>query len=315
MDELTWRPATLADVPALTRLQNLLLEHDGFTDRPEEQNVRDELSLAGWDITRNTLLAQTADGELAGAGLLYLPPAGGQFLHSTGGVAPQWRGRGIGRRLVSWYGERAAEAHRAAAPNQSWELHLGAVDSDESSARLYARMDLKPVRYWFEMERPVADPVPEVPVADGLRLVPYAPSYDRALHTAHTEAFRDHWGSQPRPFDEWYSYAIGGAAFRPQQTFLAVEAGGAVGGYLLSFAMGGTDRMWMGTIGVRRPWRRQGVASALMARALQAYREAGVVTAALDVDSANPSGAVGVYERMGFRSVMRTVTYAKTIGG
>ena len=95
---------------------------------------------------------------------------------------------------------------------------------------------------------------------------------------------------------------------------LALEQDGAVGGYLMSFQWADTSRMIMGTIGVRRPWRRKGVASALMARALQAYREAGITTAALDVDSTNPSGAVGVYERMGFRSVMRTVTYSTTIG-
>ena len=54
-------------------------------------------------------------------------------------------------------------------------------------------------------------------------------------------------------------------------------------------------------VSVRRPWRKRGVASALMLSAMLALREQGFETAALGVDADNPSGAVAIYERLGFR--------------
>jgi ribosomal protein S18 acetylase RimI-like enzyme len=51
-----------------------------------------------------------------------------------------------------------------------------------------------------------------------------------------------------------------------------------------------------------------------MAAALEAYRAAGVTTANLGVDAANPSGAVGVYERMGFRTMQTAITFSRSIG-
>jgi ribosomal protein S18 acetylase RimI-like enzyme len=58
-----------------------------------------------------------------------------------------------------------------------------------------------------------------------------------------------------------------------------------------------------------RDWRGRGVASALIAHVVEKYRAAGLTHAGLYVDSANPTGAVSVYERLGFTVVRRSVTY------
>ena len=64
---------------------------------------------------------------------------------------------------------------------------------------------------------------------------------------------------------------------------------------------------WMDHIAVRREWRRRGVASALIRSSLVALREEGFHTVVLDVDADSPTGALGLYERHGFRAV-RTET-------
>ena len=51
---------------------------------------------------------------------------------------------------------------------------------------------------------------------------------------------------------------------------------------------------------VRRPWRRRGLARALVAESLRALRDAGMTSAVLGVDADNPTGALGVYEDNGF---------------
>ena len=42
---------------------------------------------------------------------------------------------------------------------------------------------------------------------------------------------------------------------------------------------------------------------------MQRYREEGFDRAALDVDSENPTGALGVYERVGFTTQRRWTNY------
>ena len=60
------------------------------------------------------------------------------------------------------------------------------------------------------------------------------------------------------------------------------------------------NRAWLERVSVRRRWRRRGVARALIAAAMRATRERGLSTAALGVDTQNPTGALGLYEALGF---------------
>ena len=54
-------------------------------------------------------------------------------------------------------------------------------------------------------------------------------------------------------------------------------------------------------ISVRRPWRRQGLARALLCQSLEVLRDRGMEEAALGVMTANPRGAMRLYESVGFR--------------
>ena len=67
----------------------------------------------------------------------------------------------------------------------------------------------------------------------------------------------------------------------------------------------GLKRGWINSVGVRRAWRRRGVARALVAESIRVLRDAGMTSAGLGVDAENPHGALGVYESVGF-SVVRT---------
>jgi len=65
--------------------------------------------------------------------------------------------------------------------------------------------------------------------------------------------------------------------------------------------------------GVRRPWRKQGLARALIARSLSQLRELGMTEASLTVDTENPSGALRLYEGLGYRPVKRGSVYRKPL--
>jgi ribosomal protein S18 acetylase RimI-like enzyme len=64
-------------------------------------------------------------------------------------------------------------------------------------------------------------------------------------------------------------------------------------------------------ISVQRPWRGKGVAKALIARSLKLLKSRGMTEAALGVDTENPSGAVHLYLKMGFKAHKKSATYRK----
>jgi ribosomal protein S18 acetylase RimI-like enzyme len=73
----------------------------------------------------------------------------------------------------------------------------------------------------------------------------------------------------------------------------------------------GVRRGWLERIAVRRPWRRRGLARALIASALIGLRDAGMDDAMLGVDTENVTGALGLYESMGFAISDRQTQYRK----
>jgi len=67
-------------------------------------------------------------------------------------------------------------------------------------------------------------------------------------------------------------------------------------------------------ISVGRPWRRRGLARALILSSLRILKERGMTEAALGVDTENISGALRLYERCGFRPARSGAVYRKPLG-
>ncbi len=72
-------------------------------------------------------------------------------------------------------------------------------------------------------------------------------------------------------------------------------------------------RGWTDPICVRRPWRGQGLARALIMRSLRLLQEQGMLEACLGVDTHNPNGALQLYETCGYRQINSSTTYRKPL--
>jgi len=320
-DRLTWRPATAADVPAWARLLSAVEAADRTGENYGEADLAEELADPSLDLARDTLVAAAPDGELVAFGGL----RGSATVRDVdriwlgGAVHPAARGRGLGRRLLTWQERRAAELHHERHPGVPGQLQVGVYDSAESQAALVRAAGYTPARYFNDMERDLTAELPPVPPApDRLRVVPFDARYDEATRLAHREAFADHWGStlpDPQRWQHWYT---GSQSFRPDVSLLVLD-GDEVAAYLLSYFWAadaeatGVREAWVGQLGTRSAWRRRGLASLLLATALATYRDAGYQQAGLDVDSENPTGALGLYERLGFTVAHRWVTWCKPV--
>ena len=300
-----------ADAQALTDLDRLLAEAVGAHHDTTVEQTAQEFDHPGWHAETDSLLAVGPDGTLLGQAYVVAPPLGGHVVHGAGGVRPNARGRGLGQRLVGWAVERATQLHAAAGSAEPWRLQLGVTNDEADAVRLLADAGFEPVRYWFAMSRRTADS-PELRAPAGVHIRTYRPTDDRALYAAHLEVFRDHWGFQPRPYEQWKHTTR--ADFRPDLSFLAVDPDDQIVGYVTTRVGADPDRAELAVVGTRRSWRGHGIASALIDRALVAYARAGIGTATLDVDSTNPTGALGVYQRMGFQVESRVTTYERQVG-
>jgi ribosomal protein S18 acetylase RimI-like enzyme len=143
---------------------------------------------------------------------------------------------------------------------------------------------------------------------------PYEPEWSDAVRLAHNEAFARHWGFQPWTAQAWEQWETGHRDFHPEWSFVAFDRLG-IAGYLLSagyeadWAADGFTQGWTNKLGVRPDRRKQGLAAALLGRAMNAYREAGMQYAGLDVDAENTTNAVSLYTKLGYEVRHTTATW------
>ena len=232
-------------------------------------------------------------------------------------LLPQWRGKNIRRAMLHHNEHRLREiasGHTKEGP-RFFEVWAGNAEVDWVS--LLLGEGYKPVRYSFEMVRPNLEDIPDLPLPQGLEVRPAKPEHYRTIYRAAWEAFQDHWGCTEwleEEFEQWKEQPI----FNPDLWQVAWD-GNEVAGMILNFINKKENREfdrkrgYTETICVRRPWRKKGLARALLARSFKVLESQGMTEAALGVDAENISGALGLYESMGFRTVKRHAIYRKPL--
>jgi mycothiol synthase len=325
---LTWRPLGLDVLGTWHALHEALNEADGGHEHLALDDLRDELEPAWIDLARDSRVGIDADGVARAFGLVQVRPGDVTLLRAAcwGGVHPDWRGRGVGRALLTWQADRAAEivADRRAALGT--DAPAGALmiveERAESAARLAARTGFELSRYFFVMRRDLSAPVPAPVTPPGLRLLTFDkavaadPGLNDRLRLAHNEAFEHHWGFQPWSAETWQRWETGQRDFRGDWSFVALD-GDEIAGYALSagfrteWEIIGYTQGWTSKLGVRDRWRGIGLAKALLSASMQAFAADGMEYAGLDVDSDNPTGAVGLYNALGYQVQHRAAHWTK----
>ena len=233
-------------------------------------------------------------------------------------VHPDLRRQGHGSRLLAWAEARARESAMEPHGIASDKVHqFGSAGADNlaASPAFAAARGFVPYRHHADMRRPLADPIREVPVPDGLDVRPVVEAHHRAIWDADEESFRDHW-DHAEPVEGDYERFFGDPDIDTTLWQVAWD-GGEVAGLVLNTIYRhenentGEQVGWLDSVATRRPWRGKGVASALISRSLHVLRERGMEIAALGVDTANPTGARGLYESFGFRPTKTWTFYRK----
>jgi len=303
------RPAQAGDFDAVLDLIAACdIEEFGRRDY-DAADLRDDWSFAPLeDISR--VLVDAGDqivGYAHAFDRVAVRPTGAVYTH------PAHRGRGIGTALTRWLTERALARLDGAPPGARVLLEFGASADNASAMDLLRNEGFEPHRYMLRMSIDLEHETPAPAPPPGIVVGTFNEATDaRATYEAVEESFSDHWGHTPRPYEMWEQYALRRPNHDPSLWFIA-RSGHEIAGVALCSDHPEIDDGFINTVGVRRPWRRTGVAMALLLCAFAAFRERGRARASLGVDAQSLTGATRLYERAGMRVVHRFAMCAKEI--
>lgn len=295
---LTVRPARPEDAAAVAGLVTALDRALGLTDDTSADDIR-----AGWrelELERDTRLVEAGDRRLLG----YLDVSvRSETPFVDGYVHPDVHGQGLGLALVRLGQELAAGRGKC--------VRTGIISTDEAAAALLRSEGFRAVRSFYRMTIDLDGPPAEPEVPAGLALRPFELTDAEAFHQATEEVFADHWGWEHETYDAWRKRVVDVHDFDPGLWLVAVdgdEIAGALRGTAKRFGSG-----WVGSLAVRRPWRRRGLGAALLLASFGEFWRRGETRVALGVDAESETGATRLYERLGMQVGWQADVYEKEI--
>ena len=325
-DAVTLRPLLHADIPAHAALLAAIEAVDDTGEHYSEADLEEEYANPDVEVGKDIVGAwegSGGDAELVGYFSIYPRHADDTYqkIHVEGAVRPDRRGRGIGAVLVRAMIDRADAVHREKHPDMPAKLMLTGLSTNEEQARLLADAGFGPERYSFVMRTLLGSVTEPEPLPDGYRLERYDESWSAAMHAAHNEAFLDHPNFTPWTDVMWKQWVTDSRNFRPALSLVVVHEDdpSTVVAYIQSnefdayFEATGRREAYVAKVGTRREHRGKGLAGRMLRHALWGYQQAGYEEASLDVDSENPTGALGIYERVGFAMEKRFTDYTLTL--
>jgi mycothiol synthase len=223
---------------------------------------------------------------------------------------------GLADRILEWGVARATEI-AATDEHPDRRMVTWSVDGSNDERAIRNVGGFEPSAWSAVMVRAHLRDIPVAPLPAGVETRPVEDGHLRAIWESDVEAFRDHHGYVEQDETDWEKFrddARHGTAL-----WQVAWAGDTVVGQVRTLVnegeaeVRGRRRAWTEDISTRREWRGKGVASALIASSLRQLASLGFDEAALGVDLDNPTGALGVYERLGYQVVLRYTEYRRRL--
>jgi ribosomal protein S18 acetylase RimI-like enzyme len=218
---------------------------------------------------------------------------------------------GIGTSLLRRIEIRAREEIKLAEPDLRVFIRSTIDSRDPSSHDLHKNEGYFPKRYHWRMEINLdeAPPAPNFPA--GIELRPFnKDAHTVAVWQAQNESFRDHWGSRDVTLEEFMHSRFDDPEYNPDLWAIAWDGNEVAGISINRYRMG---IGWIRSLGVRRPWRKQGLGLALLHYSFGEFYKRGKKTIGLGVDASNPTGATRLYQRAGMHVASEFLTYEKEL--
>ena len=234
-------------------------------------------------------------------------------------LLPEWRHSGTREAMFRLNEARIQEIAASHDKHRTKVFEVYANSEPNEWKALLEKNNYKPSWYLFAMLRSLTESVPDLPLPKGVEVRPAKPEQYKTIWDATAEAMRDERTfTEERWNDEAFARYAKSSNFAPDLWQIAWEGDQVAGGvhnYIDKDENIELKRKWGHTeeIFVRRPWRRKGLAHALIARSCMTLKEKGMDSATLDMEAENPSGALRLYESLGYKKDREFIFYRKPL--
>jgi mycothiol synthase len=301
-----------ADFEACAGVLRRATAHDGFVRVRDAARWRSSFRQFSGDPARDCWLA-SVDGDVAGYAMVFDmgrdDPTIRLLVHNVT-VDPACRGRQVEHRLLDIATARLGEIAAASPSGPGTSVRLSAEISDRETymTDLLTGRGYETTRYTVEMARPLDAAMPHLTLPPGIEVRPVDGSglalrilaeLSVAVAEEGMPAFTE------TEIAEILAHPVHGQFEHWVVAWAGTEPAAGVLGWIdpAENREQGRARAYTERVMTQPAWRRRGIASTLLVRAMEHFREAGMTEAALTVDTDNVSGALGLYERLGFERV------------
>lgn len=195
-------------------------------------------------------------------------------------------------KLLDWMRSQTSAEHATA------RVHSAIARGDDQAGRRLRDAGFTYGRTFWEMTGSVTDsPQPATPVT-GLAI---GATRDAAtVHQILDGAFEGAWGYETTPFDDWLAIEKSMAGYDPDLWALAELDSTVVAAMILGRRSAADRALYVQELATEAPYRRRGIAAAMLRHAFDVAATEGYDDVILHVDSSNEHAAPSVYRRAGF---------------
>jgi mycothiol synthase len=301
----TVRGANMDDInTCLTLFNRWSKDVIGRDEISDADAIRKEWVSPNFDPADNIRLVFAPNGQMAG--YIEVWTTSKPLVHPWmwGRVDPAYQGMGIGTWLMHWAEERALRELPNVPADLRFAPRVGGYREAAHVRKLYESLGYHYIRSSYHMLIEMDAPVPDAVFPEGITLRTYQTDADAELiYLATEDSFRDHFGFVPEDPKEGlkrFKHFWLGEGTDTTLLFVAM-AGAEVAGINLCrpHSFDDPEMGWVGTLGVRRPWRKRGLGLALLRHSFNEFYRRGIRKVGLGVDAQNLTGALRLYEGAG----------------
>jgi len=307
-----------SDLEAIAHLINICEEVDRLDEGTSISELQEEFDSPSLDKARDLRLWEDASCKLIAFAQLSVSETGEPidgWLWFR--VHPSARGCNVEATAIAWGEVRMREVVQERGARVKLRSYVRAENADRISVLESCGFIVD--RYFCRMARSLSEPIaePQLPEGFALRLFPREEDAE-AWVEMFNQSFIDHWNHHDLTV-ELFKHGLAQPSYRKDLDLIAVAADGT----FAAFCYGeispeerdrtGRNEGWITCLGTRRGFRKIGLGRAMLLAGLHRLKAAGVETAILGVDTANPSGALRLYESAGFHKIRDSISYVKDV--
>lgn len=303
------RALTMEDADRCAEISTAVSCCAGSGEQIQSRDLLTEWTEPEFDLGQSSLGIVNGGGQLIGYAVFFAtaePPVRPWFAWA---VDPNYLTSEISPQLLAWAHDKGSSVIPKCPPGARVSLWSGTYRGYAPVEKALRAAGFAPRRVWHEMRLDMTERPPPCELPAGFVTRAYHHDEDLPiLVDLVRDAFSDHYGHIEQSFDRdlehFRHWLEGSAGFDPDLVMLAAdEATGTLAGNILPmtehFRRPGVG--YIDTVGVRKAYRRRGLASAMLRRSFVDYWDRGIRSVCLEVDGDSLTNAVALYERVGMR--------------